>query len=497
VPTSAPVGPPPPEPGAGPAEEPAPPTRRTRRLRRVGLLVLAVFGASVATLLAARVTGPVGPFDATVSLELRWTGGTEVELGPLGSLVVDTHDGPLGLRAQVAGLRVEEAERFVSDPDSLAGVEVAIADDARSLIRRLILRALVAAVAGGAVLAAVRGASVRSAGIGALIGALAGAAVVVVAVISWRPTSLSEPGYRGLLSFAPQAVGEVEDISRRFGEYRSQLAQLVGNVATLYQAGQGLPTFDTDSPSIRVLHVSDVHLNPAAFDLMEQLVEQFDADAVIDSGDTTDFGTVAELGIAESIGELGVPYVWVRGNHDSLLTRDAVAAQPNAVVLEGRTEEVAGLRIWGVGDPRFTPDKSQATGSDREREEAEAFAPLVATGLRRSMPPPVDVVVVHDLRTAADVGELVPLVLAGHTHRSTRTEIGSALALTQGSTGGAGLRALEGDEPVSLSASVLYFDPDTAALQAYDLVTVAGLGGNQARIERHVVAEPLSGEDPS
>ena len=91
----------------------------------------------------------------------------------------------------------------------------------------------------------------------------------------------------------------------------------------------------------------------------------------------------------------------VRGNHDSPLIQSVVAAQPNAVVLDGEVEEVAGLRIWDIGDPRFTPDKSQAPVTDQERARAESFAPRVASRLDDAIPPPVDIQVVHDLRTAA------------------------------------------------------------------------------------------------
>ena len=85
------------------------------------------------------------------------------------------------------------------------------------------------------------------------------------------------------------------------------------------------------------------------------------------------------------------------------------------MVLDGDGATVAGLRFWGIGDPRYTPDKSeQAEGTEQER--AEAFAPEVAEGLVDDEPPPVDVALVHDRRMADDLGGLVPLVLAGHGH---------------------------------------------------------------------------------
>ncbi len=62
--------------------------------------------------------------------------------------------------------------------------------------------------------------------------------------------------------------------------------------------------------------------------------------------------------------------------------------------------------------------------------------------------------------------------------------------LVEGSTGGAGLRGLEGDQPTPLECTVLYIDRQTHKLQAYDEITVGGLGTSSVRIDRHVVAKP-------
>jgi hypothetical protein len=124
-----------------------------------------------------------------------------------------------------------------------------------------------------------------------------------------------------------------------------------------------------------------------------------------------------------------------------------------------------------------------------ERDRAEAVAPEVAARLEADEPPPVDLVLVHDARMARELGGKVPLVLAGHTHEARTDSIGGTILLTEGSTGGAGLRSLRGDEPEPLTCTVLYFDPETNRLVAYDRITVRGLGGTGARIERHVVVD--------
>jgi predicted phosphodiesterase len=319
-------------------------------------------------------------------------------------------------------------------------------------------------------------------------------------------------------------------------------------MATLYLAGSELPTFEPATDLVAVLHVSDIHLNPQAFDMMERLIDQFGIDAVADTGDLTDWGTGPEAELVDRIADLEVPYLYVRGNHDSRTTQAAVADQPNAIVLDGESAEVEGLVFWGIGDPRYTPDKSQDVAGT-EQERAEAFAAEAAERLVEAEPPDVDVAMVHDQRIAADMGGEVPLVLAGHTHSPDEAVIeppddedgqsdegdgegtGSTdgdgddagragegdgedttstdgdgddgaegepeetLLLVEGSTGGAGLRGLQGEEPEPLAASVLYFDPATGELMAYDEITVAWLEDAGATIERHIVEEPAAGTD--
>ncbi|RAO01923.1 hypothetical protein GAR05_01531 [Micromonospora saelicesensis] len=56
----------------------------------------------------------------------------------------------------------------------------------------------------------------------------------------------------------------------------------------------------------------------------------------------------------------------------------------------------------------------------------------------------------------------------------------------QGSTGGAGLRGLEGDKPMPLVMSVLYLGADHQ-LQAYDDIQVGGAGTAQVSLNRKVI----------
>jgi predicted phosphodiesterase len=185
-----------------------------------------------------------------------------------------------------------------------------------------------------------------------------------------------------------------------------------------------------------------------------------------------------------------VPYVFVKGNHDSPGIADAVARQPNATVLDAATPpvRVAGLRFAGMADPRFTPDKT--TGDDRAAHRVDEHARHFAERLTGR----VDVLVVHDPAAERVLSGYAPLLLAGHTHRRATRRVADTVILVQGSTGGAGLRGVQQDPPTPLSLTVVYLDRQTKRLWGVDELTLAGLGGVALTIERRTLGDLLGGD---
>jgi hypothetical protein len=103
---------------------------------------------------------------------------------------------------------------------------------------------------------------------------------------------------------------------------------------------------------------------------------------------------------------------------------------------------------------------------------------------------------VHAPGQAGPLDGIVPLVVAGHTHEREVTQLENGTVLmVQGSTGGAGLRALEGEFPEPLTCTVLYVDPATGQLRAYDEITLGGLGETEVTIQRTVVPTDLPDDE--
>ncbi|MDY7088531.1 MAG: metallophosphoesterase [Actinomycetota bacterium] len=469
---------------------------RTPVARRIGLsvmIVLVALAGLYAGLLAAGPTrADLGPFTASFSLTPSWTGDTDLEIPPLGSIGLDSHDGPAHLTIRLDALDQDRTFALASDSSGLETASLTAEADLRHGLAELGLRSLVAGLLGTLLVAALAFRNWRRMLLSLVTAVVIMAGTGSLAATTFRADSIEEPTYQGLLVNAPAVIGDAQHIAAQFTRYRDQLQRMVGNISKVYATLSTLPAYQATPGTTRMLHVSDLHLNPAAWAVIDAVVRQYDIDVVVDTGDINDWGSSAESSFVDAIGSIDAPYVYIRGNHDSELTAAAVAAEPNAVVLDNRTVSVAGLTIAGIGDPRFTPDKqadNDAAGM-LEASGSELAATIAAAGV------PVDIALVHDPASAGPLNGTVPLVLAGHRHAREVSIMDPAAdrpptrLMVGGSTGGAGLRGLEGETPTPLEMSILYLG-QSHVLQAYDEITIGGTGEAEVTVKRHIADDPV------
>jgi predicted phosphodiesterase len=478
--------------------------------RRLGVwaavALVSVAGVVVGTLLLAHSSIAVGPFRAEMSITPSVQGGSEIDIPPLGALHLDSHDGPIHLKVNLGSLDQKRIEALIDDPAAIGTAGQNAVGDVRKGVLKLGLRALGAAIACSLLLTALIFRNVRRTAAAGLLSLVVTGGSLGLAAGTIRPESISEPRYTGLLVNAPAVVGDARKIADNYGRYADQLAELVSNVSRIYTTVSTLPVQPAGNTT-RILHVSDLHLNPSSWGVIRTVVKQWDIDAVIDTGDIVDWGSSAETTYVNEIGKLGVPYLYVRGNHDSAAIQSAVARQKNAKVLDNTVITIDGLTIAGIGDPEFTPDKSETPAAGAE----PGTSPLLQAGAQlantiRGSKSRVGVALVHDPAMAPPLAGVVPLVLSGHKHKRDVSVLqapeSSSLAPTpapsssmkpeettlmvEGSTGGAGLRGLEKDEPTPLQMSVLYFD-EAQALKAYDDIRLGGTGQSNVEVQRNVV----------
>ncbi|MFY1633434.1 metallophosphoesterase family protein [Solwaraspora sp. WMMB335] len=481
-------------------------SRPSRRLATtLAVVLVSLVGVVIGVLLGARTEVDIGPFRAEMAVTPAVDGGTTVSIPPLGSLHLDSHEGPVELSIRLGSLDQVRTLALIDDPTGITRASQTVVSDVTEGVLRLGVRTLAVSVLATLVLAALIFRDTRRVAWSGTLALLVTGGSLGLAALTLRPESIEEPRYEGLLVNAPAVVGDVQRIASNYNQYAEQLQHIVANVSRIYTTVSTLPVYESAEGTTRVLHVSDMHLNPTGWSVIRTVVEQFDIDVVIDTGDITDWGSEPEAAFVASIGLLEVPYVFIRGNHDSVRTQEAVAGQPNAIVLDNEVTTVGGLTIAGIGDPRFTPDKqtSPADGglSKPAAEQVIGVGEQLAATIRAAGEP-VDVALVHDPVSAGPLSGTCPLVLAGHVHNRQVRMLAQVpgqqptLLLVEGSTGGAGLRGLEGEEPTPLAMSVLYFDAEQQ-LQAHDDIRVGGTGQAQVTLERHVVAGPEPDPDPS
>jgi predicted phosphodiesterase len=466
-------------------------------VRRAGLalapIVVGLIGAWLAMLGFGGSDTSMGPF--RVRLDAGFGRSvTDLAIPPFGRLTADTHRAPLRVTATLEDVQVPELSSAVA-AEGTDGVAAEVERDALDRIVPFAVRLFVVAVAGALVAALL---VFRTAWRRVLLAVLASSVFVggseVVVWSTYRTEAFTSPTFHGSLSLAPKLIGPVEEATTRIEVFRAELERVVDGATRAYTSIRSVTTDGADV--IRVLHVSDIHLSPLGQDFASQVAQGFAVDLVVDTGDLTSFGTTPEEFVLRQIRSMGIPYVFVRGNHDSFALQAAMSQIPNAVVLDGDAKEVEGLSIYGLGHPVFTPDQDEPVNEREFADEAREAGQRVLTDVE-VISEPADVVAVHDDRMAEDVAGRVPLVLSGHFHEEGERVDHGTLYLRVGSTGGSGFNVFTEPGGIPLSAKVLYFarEPEPRLI-AYDVVDQSPESGSLT-VDRHVVEDEFGELVPS
>jgi len=451
----------------------------------VGVALVGVVAALVALSFVPPTEADLGPGRVSLSARCCLGGETRLLVPPIGSIEAGTHRASVDLEARIDEVNVEALQALggADAPDQVLVDE--IDQDLPGLLRTFVLRS----VAMGAAIGAVAGYLLPRrrwtfALTGGAAGLLAVSAVLGLAWSTFDQQAFAEPRFDGPLSEAPRVVEAASRYVEDFDDVEDRIVVIGAQIGQLYETSV-TDSLAVDEDEVRLLHVSDIHLNPLGIEAAEDLAERFEVDAVVDTGDLTSFGLPAENRIAEEI-DVDVPYLFVPGNHDSPENREALADVEAITVLDGEVADVEGLRILGVGDPTFTAEND--VDDDEVDGALDQQAGEVADLVREEQP---DVLAVHNLRQAAEAGGEVPLVVAGHNHRRSEREDDGTLLLTVGSTGSTGVGSFTVEGEGSYEAEVLRFVD--GELIGVDYLTLHGIDG-EFTIDRTLV-EPANIDD--
>jgi predicted phosphodiesterase len=456
-------------------------------------LLAGALGALLAIGLLARTEARIGPATVHLSAKPALSGSSTLAAPPFGSVRAATHAGPVAFTATLDGVDVQALGRLLSEgtrggrsrdaalEDTLEPLE----DRARSAVAVFIVQVGLLGLLGGAAgVVLFRRRTWRRAGRTTLGGLAAVALTLGPTLATYDVAAFNAPRYQGALEYAPTLIGDVRTGIDRLATLRAEMVRISENLNRAYTAlGEAQPALGNGT--IRILHISDVHLNPAAFDLAGRLAAQFDVDAVVDTGDMGTWGLGFEPQITSRIAAFRVPYLFVKGNHDNAAMVRGVAANANARVLDHAGTEIAGIRFYGVADPTFSPGQGYRVEALEALKERQSVNVAVELDARE---PRTDVLLVHDRRLATYTAGHVATVLAGHYHRFESDVKGGTRYLLSGSVGGAGPDGLRATQDVPYEAEVLYFDPATRRPVAVDRISVQSLEGSFS-VDRELLNE--------
>ncbi len=401
-------------------------SRRVRHVLGTVVLTLVCAGAGVAATQMAPVTAHTRHYQATVALD--------PSPARTGDLVASTTFGDVivsftGLAPGIDAM--PQVRAGITDVLSRPGISLAALRPGPQELADAIRDAgiqVVARFAGGALVVVL----VVVGGWSAVRRRRPPGALVASGVVAWLVATLGttgalwttyQPGRQGsftateVLGTLQRNQGLLTDVETRAAQVQPYLRNLLALSTALQQQYAG-GSLEVD-PALRLLFVSDLH-SANQYALMRTIVEEDSIDAVIDTGDFVSFGTVEEAAASDmfaGIESLGVPYLFVRGNHDATSPTDTALLRrmervPNIVLLqppEGGYQEVSigGITIAGFNDPRWFGDSG--SGSPAKQEPArEAFAAAFAN---RATP---DVVASHE--PWAVEGLDAGVLLNGHMH---------------------------------------------------------------------------------
>ncbi len=217
--------------------------------------------------------------------------------------------------------------------------------------------------------------------------ALAVVVPAVGAVSTYRATNFVAYEATSLLGTVRSSSGMFTDIQGQ----AQRATPYVQNLLALSDALQNefVPAETAAAPGARFLLISDMH-GMNYYPLVKQIVQDEQITAVIDSGDMLNFGRVTEgelAGMYDAIADLGVPYIFVRGNHDALGPHDEallhrLAQIPNVILLEPTAgqyveADVDGVTVSGFNDWRYFAEVNEDFGA-QQQAAAERYAEATA-----------------------------------------------------------------------------------------------------------------------
>ncbi|AGL02615.1 metallophosphoesterase family protein [Desulfoscipio gibsoniae] len=435
-------------------------------------ILLAMTGAVLLVSLFGYMRFNIDALQFRVTVQFNEKGYTEVEIPPLGTVRAHTHTAPLLVSVRLENIDLQLIQRLLSDTTERNEV----VEQSKTVLQQVavifVIKLIGLAMLGGALgVFLTRKGNLKKYIIGSLTGSITAGVLLAAAYLTYDISAFRNPQYTGVLRVAPWMVGLAQETFGKIETVGENLEIIAKNLNLLYERLDNLQPLGETTDEFKILHVSDLHNNPAGMDFVLRVADLFGADMIIDTGDISDFGTPLEALLLEQLNHIDIPYFFIPGNHDAPAIIDRMNQIPNVTVVNGLVEK-NGLLFYGVPDPSSADNTvipSDLSIIPRLTQQVVNRIDQIAPG--------VDIALLHNDKMARALAGHVPVILFGHNHRMAITQQEGSILVNAGTSGAAGLRGLQTTQ-IPYSVVLLHFRPDENGqnrLVAADAISVSNL----------------------
>lgn len=424
-----------------------------RILVAVIISVVAIAGALLMLNFFGNTDFQINGLEAELKIDLQKPGMTEIQVPPLGKITAKTHKSPAGIKIILKSIDLNQLKGMVEEAPKAGELAGKVEADIKSKFKALIYKVILLGIIGGTgSIWLLQRRHWYEYLYGAILGIVTVSLLLTLTYKSYNTDSFQSPEYEGMLKTAPWMIGLVQEGIAKFDLWGQQLQSVADNLYDMFQRVDSLEAMGPEgNGDLRVLHVSDLHNNPAAFDFIEQVAETFQADFIVDTGDISDFGTPLETVFLERLKAIKVPYVFVPGNHETEDIIRELRNTPNVKVVEEGPVKVKGVNIIGISDPAAY-GREIKSGEEAFIETENKLSRIIAEGSQEP-----DILAVHNHRLAGKFVGVAPVILHGHDHAYKIRNAKGSVIIDAGTTGAAGVGGLEANKDIPYSLVVLQF----------------------------------------
>ncbi|GAB6181706.1 metallophosphoesterase [Desulfotomaculum defluvii] len=426
-----------------------------------------------------------------VRTTLAYQGSTQIEVPPLGLVRAYTHNTPLKITVRLTSLNLDKIQSLMQNKVDQKEISERLEQNLRKEARRFVGRLIIMAGAAGLVGAIfLRSRKANEYFLGVLVATVLVSLLLFSTYKNFDANRFSNPEYEGALKAAPWMIGVVEEAIAQIDTMSNKLQLVAENFYLLYQQVDNLYPITQSNNTTKVLHVSDLHNNPAGIEVVRRMAELFEVDFIIDTGDISDYGTPLEGLLLERIKDLPVPYLFIAGNHDSPSTIKKMKELKGKVIVLENSTEISGLRIIGFHDPASRTNNIKSVSEEEEVQFVKRIKAFLAQQADNSAKP-FDILAVHSPYVAHPLAGQAPVLLFGHNHQYQVEKVGESVLINAGTSGASGLGMLQEVEkrPYSVMLLNFYDDGQKNHLIAVDSIQIDSVT-SEFSMKRHLFDRP-------